>query len=117
MLKRLVYMLSLAFVLQMVAGLAGAYCMHESGQASQHLGHHQHEHHAADGDDDGAAKVKKFGSDPDCASCTHGSLVMFSWSSDTQSPVLPSHHQLAQVAGWQTPFLGLPERPNWMVAA
>ncbi|MDP3672662.1 MAG: hypothetical protein WA191_12795 [Telluria sp.] len=117
MVKRFVYMLALAFVLQMSAGIASAYCVHESGKASQHFGHHQHEHKAADGDDDGSSTIKKFGADPDCASCTHGSLVMLSWSSDVQSLVLSSHHQLAQVTGWPTPYLGLPERPNWIRAA
>ena len=119
MVKRFIYMLAFAFAfaLQLSAGVASAYCMHESGQASQHFGHHQHKHAAADGDDDGSTMVKKFGSDPDCASCSHGSLVMLSWSSDVQSFVLSSHHQLAKVTGWPTPYLGLPERPNWNRAA
>ena len=119
MVKRFFYMLALAFVLQMSAGIASAYCMHESGQASEHVGHHQHEHAAVDGDDDddGSTTVKKFGSDPDCASCSHGSLGMLSWSSQVQPFVFSSHHQLTHVTGWPTPYLGLPERPNWIGAA
>lgn len=112
MVKRFVYMLAFAFVLQMSAGIVSAYCMHESGQASQHFGHHQHEHQAEDGDD-GSSSVKKFGADPDCASCSHGSLVMLTWSSDVSPRLLPSHHRQAHVAAWPAPYLGLPERPNW----
>lgn len=117
MFKRLVYMFAFAFVLQMSSGVVSAYCMHESGQASQHLGHHQHDHQAAAGDDDGSSQVKKFGADPDCASCTHGALVVLSWAADVPPLALRAHYQPALVAGWPTPYLGLPERPNWNRAA
>lgn len=116
MVKHFFYMLALAFVLQMNAGVASAYCMHETGQASEHFGHHQHKHQNAAGDEDGAAQVKKFGSDPDCASCSHGSIAMLSWSSEIAQSLLPAHQKLAQLTWQPTPYLGLPERPNWIRA-
>ena len=117
MVKRFFYMLAVAFVLQMSAGMASAYCMHETGQASEHFGHHQHVHKDADRDDGGSKPAKKAGSHPDCASCAHGSLVMLSWSSEI--PPLPhtAHQKLAQLPSQPTPYLGLPERPNWILAA
>ncbi len=117
MVKRFLYMLALAFALQMSAAVASAYCMHETGTASEHFGHHQHEHQSAEGDEDGPKQAKKAGSDPDCASCSHGSSVTPSWSSSAGQRLLPSHVQVAQLPSRPTPYLGLPERPNWMVAA
>ncbi|MDQ2821471.1 MAG: hypothetical protein M3Y65_13930 [Pseudomonadota bacterium] len=117
MIKRFIVMLGLAFLFQMSSGMAGSYCMHESGGASQHFGHHQHEHHATAGDDNGSSSIKKMGADPDCASCSHASLAMFSWSADVHAPAPSSHHAPAEVRAAPTPWLGLPERPNWMQPA
>lgn len=117
MIKRFFYMLAVAFVLQMSAGVASAYCMHETGQASEHFGHHQHVHKDADGDDGGSKPAKKAAPHPDCASCAHGSLVMLSWSSEIPPLALAAHQKLAQLPSQPKPYLGLPERPNWMLAA
>jgi hypothetical protein len=116
MVKRFFYMLALAFALQMSAGVASAYCMHETGKASEHFGHHQHKHQDAAGDEDSSAPAKKAGPDPDCASCSHGTSVSPSWSSNISQHLLPAHQQLAQLPSRPTPYFGLPERPNWMVA-
>ena len=72
MVKRVLYMLVLAITLQLSWSVAAAYCMHESGNASQHFGHHQHEHVADDDADHNGSTLakKKVGSDPDCASCS-----------------------------------------------
>ncbi len=117
MFKRFLFMLAVAFVLQITAGVASAYCMHETGQASEHFGHHQHVHKDADGDDGGSTPAKKASSDPDCASCSHGSLVMFSLSSEIAPLPLTAHENLARLPSQPTPYLGLPERPNWIRAA
>jgi hypothetical protein len=117
MVKRFFYLLALAILLQLSAGVASAYCMHETGAASEHFGHHQHEHQQADADADSSAPATKAGPDPDCASCSPGSLVIPSLSSDTAQRMPPSHQQLAQLPTQPTPYLGLPERPNWMRAA
>lgn len=117
MVKRFLYLLALAFALQMTAGVASAYCMHETGKASEHFGHHQHVHQNADGDEDSSSPAKKVGADADCASCSQGSSVTPSWSSQVAQHLLPAHQQHAQLPSRPTPYLGLPERPNWMLAA
>jgi hypothetical protein len=115
MLTRFFYLLAFAFILQLSAGVASAYCLHETGTASEHFGHHQHEHESAD--DDGSAPAQKTAQDPDCASCSQGTLVTPALSSDVAPHLVPAHQQLAQLPGQPTPYLGLPERPNWMRAA
>jgi hypothetical protein len=117
MLPRFLYMLALAFVLQMSAGIASAYCLHETGQASQHFGHHQHEHQASAGDEDHAAPNKKAASHPDCASCAHGAVFVAAWMAPTALALFSSHQQQLLPTGQAAPYLGLPERPNWMIAA
>lgn len=117
MLARFLYLLALAFVLQLSAGVASAYCLHETGAASEHFGHHQHEHESVDGDADGSLPAQNTAQDPDCASCSHGSFVTFAAPSDIAPHLLPSHQQLTQLSGQPTPYLGLPERPNWKRAA
>jgi hypothetical protein len=48
-------------------------CQHETGSAAQHLGHHEHEHHAAE--PDGASNG--FGVDADCSAChCHGPAAL-----------------------------------------
>ncbi len=117
MVKRFLYLLVLAFALQMNAAVASVYCMHETGTASEHFGHHQHEHQNIEGDDGGSTPTGNPGADPDCASCSHGSSANLSWSSNPGQRVHSSHDQLAQLPSRPTPYLGLPERPNWAVAA
>lgn len=113
MFKRFIVLLGLAFLFQMSSGIAGGYCMHESGQASQHFGHHQHEHSASTDADNGASSVKKLGADPDCASCSHATPAMFSWSADVPRPALTSHHVPADALAAPAPWPDLPDRPNW----
>jgi hypothetical protein len=114
---RFLYLLALAFVLQMSAGIVSAYCLHETGQASQHFGHHEHKHQVAAGDEDHAAQNKKSPSHPDCASCAHGAIFVSAWAAPSALALLPAHQQLLPRVGQPAPYLGLPERPNWMVAA
>jgi len=117
MFRRFIILLGLAFLFQMSSGIARGYCMHESGSGSQHFGHHQHEHSTTIDDDNGSSSVKKMGADPDCASCTHASFAMFSWSPDAPRPAPSSHHQPSDARGAPAPWLGLPERPNWIFPA
>ena len=117
MLKRFLYLLALAFLLQMSAGVVSAYCMHETGKASQHFGHHQHKHQSANGGEDNATPVKKTAVHLDCAACSHGAIMLFSFSAEIAQPLLPAHQQIAQMPRRPTPYLGLPERPNWTIVA
>lgn len=56
--------------LQFAWAAATAYCQHESGEATKHFGHHEHQHRAAA---DAAAKDTKVSSsalaDTDCGTC------------------------------------------------
>ena len=47
---------------------AAAYCAHESGQAAQHMGHHEHQHQGAS-DDHGGKPATKAVADNDCGVC------------------------------------------------
>ncbi len=69
--KKLLLILLLAIVpFQFAWAAAGVYCQHENGAASQHFGHHAHQHH---GKSDGAdSKTKASKVHLDCSSC-HGS--------------------------------------------
>jgi hypothetical protein len=119
MAKRFLYMIALAFVLQVSWGVASAYCMHESGQASEHFGHHQHQHHSANaaGDEDNTPLQKKAATHPDCASCSHGALIAFAWSAEVVQPRLSNHALSAPLLDQPAPYLGMPERPQWTAAA
>jgi hypothetical protein len=58
--------------LQATWAVAGGYCQHETGQAAQHFGHHEHLHHAAKAADDGHERQSKPTSaamDSDCEFC------------------------------------------------
>ena len=119
MVKRFLLMLALAFVLQVSWGAASAYCMHETGKASEHFGHHQHRHHGSNaaGDVDNTSFPKKAAAHADCASCSHSSLIAFSLSAQCVQPSLSNHALSTPRPGQPTPYLGLPERPRWTVAA
>ena len=118
MVKRVLYMLVLAITLQLSWSVAAAYCMHESGNASQHFGHHQHEHVADDDTDHNGSTLgkKKIVSDPDCASCSHTPASAISLAAEGTGPILQAHVLAGVPATPPEPYLGLPERPQWIVA-
>ncbi|WP_394781939.1 hypothetical protein [Undibacterium sp.] len=140
--KKFIYMLMLAFTLQISWSVASAYCMHESGGAVQHFGHHQHQHHvagaaadvAADADAAGAdasdahhasksaddhqsSPSKKLAADPDCASCAHSPLAGYTWRVELVQPLLPAYRFSSTLSALPSPYLGMPERPQWRAAA
>ncbi len=119
MVKRFLYMVALAFVLQLSWGVASAYCLHEQGKASQHFGHHQHEHHdsASDLADDDTTPQKKASAHPDCASCSHSPLYALAWDGGALHPDASAHAPMLAVTGLSAPYLGMPERPRWQRAA
>jgi hypothetical protein len=117
--KRFVYLFAIALILQLSWGVASAYCLHETGQASQHFGHHQHQHQASQDGSDGSngSSPKKAPVHPDCASCVHNIAVVPSLALNALSGVLSTHEISAPVLAQPAPFLGAPERPQWFVAA
>ena len=136
MLKRFLRLIALAFLFQMSWAVASAYCLHESGSASQHFGHHAHQHQEHDSSDAGAAEAgadadadaktkpedkttaaKKAASHPDCASCAHGGVGVFGWPGNVFQPALSDQPASAPAQVPAAPWLALPERPNWPHAA
>jgi hypothetical protein len=116
---KFIRLLIVALAFQFVWGTASAYCQHETGKASQHFGHHPHQHQQASTDDDSddPPSPNKAGADPDCASCAHSPLGVFDFGVSINALVL-SNHELAYCLDDQLPpYLGLPERPQWTVAA
>ena len=119
MIKRFSYMIALAFLFQMNWAVASAFCMHESGKASQHFGHHAHQHEGESTatDEEQPVPAKKASYHPDCASCAHGTMLVFNWSGEFVHKLLTDHLLRTPLPTQPAPYLGLPERPNWMSAA
>ncbi|MFT5644715.1 MAG: hypothetical protein ACI83P_002274 [Janthinobacterium sp.] len=119
MAKRFLYAIALAVIFQLSWGVASAYCMHESGQASAHFGHHQHEHTplVSAVDDDANPASKKSAVHADCASCFHYSPSTVGTSVELASPLLVQHQRTPAPYQPPKPYLGLPERPQWPIAA
>jgi hypothetical protein len=117
---RFLQLFIVAMVLQLSWGVANAYCEHEKGKAAQHVGHHQHQHQSSKGagdtgDDD--STTPKIGDDPDCATCVHLSIGVFTSISTPLFLSTTSHETVPSPPGLPAPFLGAPERPQWVVAA
>jgi len=119
MVRRFVYVLLAIIALQLSWSAVTAYCMHETGRAAQHFGHHQH---VEDGDEfpvaakDAPAGVKKFSVHAHCASCHHANVAIdtlhvplyVQWAN-----VAPSTETLQLSSIYTSP----PERPQWNSAA
>lgn len=93
-----------------------SYCGHERGVASQHFGHHEHQHHAdstakqVDGD---AAGKTPGGNDLDCAHC-HGSCSgIVSPLTGLVSPDIASQPAMLTAGLVRTLVHSPPERPQW----
>ncbi|MBK9623505.1 MAG: hypothetical protein IPO38_02795 [Rhodocyclaceae bacterium] len=108
--------LILLLPLQSVWAAASSYCQHEQGVATQHFGHHTHQHQVTTDSNDGTGK-SPLNVHADCSSChlscpavtesvrsiavtASGSLVVADHL-DALSSVFPDH----------------PERPKWVPAA
>ncbi len=113
--KRLILVLML-FLLPLQASMAaaGAYCQHEQGAATQHFGHHAHQHQGADKDSPAGGSAASFHAD--CAFCHLGCVGAVTSSLDVASsappaPAAPPDNNFLLV------FLDGPERPKWASAA
>ncbi|MRW92058.1 hypothetical protein GJ699_18855 [Duganella sp. FT80W] len=113
MLRRSVLLLITLLALQFSWSVLAAYCMHESGSAAQHLGHHpdsDNGHSVAQ--QDSSPDAKKSSPHTHCASCAHGTL-----SIDSLDGIAPPHFAnaapLASVAIPSSRYTAPPERPQW----
>ncbi len=121
MVKRVLQLLIVALTLQLSWGVANAYCGHETGKASQHFGHHLHQHQGSgssdENGDDGASSPNTIGGDPDCATCAHSPSSVIPFESKPLNVAIVRHELIASLTGQPAPYLGAPERPQWSVAA
>ncbi len=123
MLKNIVFMLIVAFTLQLGWAVASAYCMHETDKASQHFGHHPHQHQAGDtaaahtADDDKKTNPKKTALHSDCSFCTLNLVAVSIWNGELVNPLLMGLQHGSSPSDPSAPYLGRPLRPKWMIAA
>ncbi len=114
--KRLVIILMLMlFPLQATWAAIGAYCQHEKDVASQHFGHHAHQHKADEGKSKKGSLPKL---DADCAFCYVSGAAHF---------VSSIHYIPIDALSMAPPRAGSdalpsslherPERPKWVAIA
>ena len=119
MTRRFLTCMLLMLAFQFTWSAISAYCMHETGRAAQHLGHHQHKtdvhDHVAAADDGKPASMKKVAQHSHCSSCAHGVLA--------PAAVLATHYLVmahAAPVGTNVKFASVtqvpPERPQWAAA-
>jgi len=99
-----------------------AYCMHESGLAAQHLGHHQHKLDAGEQivsiEPGGSAGSKKVGSPhTHCSSCSHAVSTAAALEQAAVGLVATDAHPVANDAVFTSLVLSPPERPQWRAVA
>jgi hypothetical protein len=72
--RKLFFIVLLAILpIQFSWAAVAAYCRHESGEATRHLGHHEHQHRAAkDGDSTDRKASSSLLADQDCGACQLG---------------------------------------------
>lgn len=96
-----------------------AYCGHETGAGTNHLGHHEHdahEHGHAPGDNK-AGKDTPAGLSHDCGHC-HGQCAALSCWADAGAVALVSAPPAARAeAPLPVRAMAPPERPQWHAAA
>ncbi|CAM3601221.1 cation efflux protein, CzcI family [Paracidovorax anthurii] len=97
--------------LQFTWAEAAGYCAHEPTAASQHFGHHVHQHDGSAG----ASHDASFSgdADQDCGACHAGCAIALIARSLPGAQVIRAEH-VPQAQGMPlAPPPALPERPNW----
>lgn len=120
MTRRFLTCLLMMLAFQFTWSAISAYCMHETGRAAQHLGHHQHKADAHDqlakaADDGKPASTKKIAQHSHCSSCAHAVLAPAA-APVTQylltAGIAPTSINVKFASVPQVP----PERPQWAAA-
>lgn len=106
--------------LQFSWAAVAVYCEHESGQAAQHLGHHDHDHASLSNADQASAPSDQgspAGFDFDCGHC-HGTCASMPAPSGDMASLTLASHPIAPVEGVvRTLPQSPPERPQWRLLA
>ncbi|MCH8617895.1 hypothetical protein [Undibacterium sp. TS12] len=112
-------MLIALLALQFSWGPVAAYCLHETGKAAQHLGHHSD----SDTQNDGASvlkeksgDIKKASAHSHCSSCAHDTLSISCLDCISPLQVAEAAPVSAKVI-LSSYYVVPPERPKWTFAA
>ncbi|MFZ6658306.1 hypothetical protein [Undibacterium sp. TJN19] len=118
MLKKILTMLILALTIQFNWTVASAYCLHETDKSASHFGHHPHQHDNAAQDDEKSPDSRQKATHADCDSCVHSAMTAMPWHAAVASPLPGLSHQLAfPLFTPPAPYMGMPDRPQWMALA
>ena len=110
--RRLVLIcMMLLLPLQWTWAAAAAYCEHESSATAQHLGHHEHKHHAATGDKSDKSASKAL-ADNDCGVCHLSSLQWVDVTIATMDMTSAPPPQLERGVLFSSHIPSGPERPD-----
>lgn len=116
---RLMYLMLVIAALQFSWNAVTAYCMHETGRAAHHLGHHPHPDEA----DAGASLLKhqpsaakKTSVHAHCASCSHAVSSLDGLDARPVYPQLAGTAPVATVMTLSSSFTIPPDRPQWLAA-
>lgn len=102
--------------LQVSWGAIATYCKHETGAAAQHIGHHEHQHHAQEDEQKQDGPTFKF--DGDCGFCQFGGIGMMTMPSVEVAKTVPDAIQAVHTPDFLSSYrLDRPERPKWARAA
>ena len=119
MVRRTLLMLITLLALQFSWSVVAAYCMHETGRAAQHLGHHPDTHvsdEVASALKENPSDAKKTSAHTHCASCAHGTLSIASFDGIAHprgAEAVPVSTERILSSYYTAP----PERPQWAAAA
>jgi hypothetical protein len=112
--KWLAVFLLLVIPMQFTWAATSAYCLHETGIATKHLGHHGHQHQAKAGELSQSEKPKSNGFDLDCGNCHAGCSLAVATA--VGNSVLPGIGVIEPSADRVLASLPLkaPDRPQWL---
>lgn len=119
MARRTIYMMLMIVALQFSWSAVSAYCMHETGRAAHHLGHHPH---SAGSDDvasvlkDKPSLAKKTSPHSHCSYCSHGVLSFDALESTATHPQLAGLAPMESIKSLSSSYTIPPERPQWSPA-
>lgn len=117
MVRRFLHLLMLVMAFQLSWNVVTDYCMHETGRAANHLGHHQHEatpDELAQADHERPDSAKKAGvHDVHCASCAHLALAAPAFPAVPFGPIDAERTVAGVFAAPDSAYATPPERPQW----
>jgi hypothetical protein len=120
MLRRTISLvLAIIMAFQLSWTVAGTYCMHETGRAAEHFGHHPHVedgHEFPVASKDKQTPAKQLAAHPHCASCHATAPIIY-----TPQPLLDvewtSIAPQSVIVALSSVYTPPPERPQWKFAA